>query len=82
MPRARHLRAAPPPPEQAADDRLISPEEAAELIGVSRRWIMDQAHAERIPHVRIGPHVRFEHEQLRRWWIARRRGPGIDPWPK
>jgi excisionase family DNA binding protein len=63
-------------------DALIDAQAAAELLDVPKTWVLAQARAERIPHVRLGRYVRFEPKQLRRWWARRRRGPGNEPWPR
>ena len=62
------------PPREA--DRLVDAAAAGELLGVPASWVLAQARAERIPHVRLGRYVRFEPEELRAWWRGRRRGPG------
>ncbi len=45
------------------------------MLAVSPQWVLAQARAGRIPHVRLGRYVRFEREQLEAWWSRRRRGP-------
>ncbi len=55
--------------------RLIDATEAGELLGVPKSWVLAQARADRIPHVRLGLYVRFEPPALEEWWAARRRGP-------
>jgi excisionase family DNA binding protein len=64
-------------PPLAPVPRLIDAEEAAEMLSVSPQWVLAQARAGRIPHVRLGRYVRFEREQLEAWWSRRRRGPGL-----
>lgn len=54
---------------------LIDAQGAAELLGVPKSWVLAEARADRIPHVRLGRYVRFEPEELRAWWSKRRRGP-------
>jgi excisionase family DNA binding protein len=57
--------------------RLIDAGEAAVILSVSREWVLAQARAGRIPHVRLGRYVRFERAELEAWWRRRRRGPGV-----
>jgi excisionase family DNA binding protein len=57
-------------------DRLVDATAAGELLGVPASWVLAQARAGRIPHVRLGRYVRFEPEELCAWWRGRRRGPG------
>ncbi len=66
----------PPPPSRAAD-RLVDATAAAELLGVPASWVLAQARAQRLPHVRLGRYVRFEPDELRAWWAGRRRGPAL-----
>lgn len=54
---------------------LVDAATAANLLGVPKTWVLAQARADRIPHVRLGRYVRFEPAQLETWWRARRRGP-------
>jgi excisionase family DNA binding protein len=57
--------------------RLVDATEAGELLGVPKTWVLAEARADRIPHVRLGRYVRFEPAQLESWWEARRRGPHL-----
>lgn len=56
---------------------LVDAAAAGALLGVPASWVLAQARAQRIPHVRLGRYVRFEPEELRCWWKGRRRGPGL-----
>ncbi len=73
----------PHPIRPPADDPepLIDAAEAARLLGVPKTWVLAEARARRIPHVRLGRYVRFEATELRRWRASRRRGPGSRPSP-
>jgi len=55
---------------------LINAEAASELLGVPKTWVLAEARAGRIPHLRLGRYVRFEPSELEAWWRRRRRGPG------
>lgn len=54
---------------------LVDAEAAAKLLGVKSSWVLAEARADRLPHVRLGRYVRFEPDELERWWKRRRRGP-------
>jgi excisionase family DNA binding protein len=54
---------------------LLNAEQAAELLNVPASWIMTEARADRLPHVRLGRYYRFDAEQLEAWWRERARGP-------
>lgn len=55
---------------------LLNSDQAAELLNVPKSWIMAQARAGAIPHVRLGRYVRFDPDQLERWWRNHAQGPG------
>jgi excisionase family DNA binding protein len=54
---------------------LIDAKAAGELLGVPHTWILRQARADQIPHVRLGHYVRFDADQLQAWARNRMRGP-------
>ena len=54
---------------------LLDSKGAAELLNVPASWILAEARADRIPHVRLGRYVRFDAEELPEWCKARHRGP-------
>jgi excisionase family DNA binding protein len=54
---------------------LLDAEGAAELLGVPKTWVLAQARADRIPHIRLGRYVRFDADELLAWAKARQRGP-------
>lgn len=54
---------------------LLDAKGAAEWLGVPSSWVLAEARADRIPHVRLGRYVRFRAEDLEAWVAARVRGP-------
>ncbi len=54
---------------------LLDATGAAALLNVPASWVLAQARADRIPHVRLGRYVRFDAAELQIWWQTRRRGP-------
>ena len=54
---------------------LLDAKGAAALLNVPATWVLAEARADRIPHVRLGRYVRFDAGELQAWWLARRRGP-------
>lgn len=62
-------------PARVVNSQLVTAEEAAALLSVPKTWVLAEARADRIPHVRLGRYVRFEPAQVQAWWEARRRGP-------
>lgn len=55
--------------------KLVDAEAAAELLSVPASWVLAEARADRIPHVRLGRYVRFDPVELEAWWQSRARGP-------
>lgn len=50
--------------------------EVARLFSLpSPKWVLAEARANRIPHVRLGHYVRFDPVALRAWAKAREQGP-------
>ncbi len=70
---------------------LLTADDVAASLGVSRDWVYSEVRAGRIPHVRLGRHVRFRGETLEEWIVeleratmtgtAKRRGDGLRPPP-
>lgn len=54
---------------------LLDAGQAGELLSVPRTWVLAEARADRIPHIRLGRYVRFDPDELTAWWQTRRRGP-------
>jgi excisionase family DNA binding protein len=54
---------------------LLDAKGAAALLNVPATWVLAEARADRIPHVRLGRYVRFDGGELQAWWRTRRRGP-------
>jgi excisionase family DNA binding protein len=54
---------------------LLDAEQASELLHVPATWLLGQARAKRIPHVRLGKYVRFSRDDLLAWVEGRSVGP-------
>lgn len=57
--------------------RLLDAKGAGEQLNVPPRWVLAEARADRIPHVRLGRYVRFDPDQLHVWAKERTRGPRV-----
>jgi excisionase family DNA binding protein len=62
--------------------RLLTVDDVAERLGVTKDWVWAQARAGRIPHVQLGRYRRFREEALEEWLdeLERRSvdgGPGL-----
>lgn len=64
-----------PAPAAAHVSPLLDATEAGRLLSVPASWVLAEARANRIPHVRLGRYVRFSADDLEEWWRARMRGP-------
>lgn len=65
-------------PERASErfpSPLLDAKAAGARLSVPATWMLAEARADRIPHVRLGRYVRFDAEELEAWWRARVRGP-------
>lgn len=54
---------------------LLTADQAGELLNVPASWVLAEARADRIPHVRLGRYRRFDRDELEQWWRTRARGP-------
>lgn len=54
---------------------LLNADQAGALLNVPASWVLAEARADRIPHLRLGRYVRFDAGELEAWWRTRRRGP-------
>lgn len=46
---------------------LLTAEDVADQLGVTRDWVWAQARAGRIPHVKLGRYRRFRQEAIDAW---------------
>ncbi len=54
---------------------LVDAEAQAALLSVPGSWLLREARAGRIPHVRLGKYVRFDPATVEAWWRERQCGP-------
>jgi excisionase family DNA binding protein len=62
-----------------APSPLLDAEQASELLHVPATWLLAEARAERVPHVRLGKYVRFNRDDLLGWVEGRGVGPRKRP---
>ena len=53
---------------------LLDSDAAAALLSVRRSWIYEAVRDGRLPHVKVGRHIRFLRADLESWVFAQRRG--------
>jgi excisionase family DNA binding protein len=58
-------------------ERLLTIDEAAEFLGISRNGLYIAAREGRVPNYKIGALIRFDQAELRVWLESRRRGPKV-----
>jgi excisionase family DNA binding protein len=58
---------------------LLDAKQAGALLNVPASWVLAEARADRIPHVRLGRYVRFDADHLEAWVRAREAGPTRPP---
>lgn len=54
---------------------LLTADQASELLAVPASWLLAQARASRVPHIKLGRYVRFDRAALLDWCEARAVGP-------
>jgi excisionase family DNA binding protein len=71
------------PSDTAHAGQLLKPEEAAERLNVSLRFIRRLCHERRLPYTKVGKFVRFDADELEAWITGQRVEPtnaeGSDP---
>lgn len=53
---------------------LLDAAAAAHLLGVRPSWIYEAVRDGRLPHVKVGRHIRFLRSDLEEWVLSRRTG--------
>lgn len=53
------------------DEGLITAEQVAKMLGVSRTWVFARAKSGELPSYRLGKHVRFSREAITAWLADR-----------
>lgn len=64
----------PAEPRAPLAEPLLDPKQAAALLAVRPSWVYEAVRDGRLPHLRIGRHVRFLRSDLERWVLAQRLG--------
>jgi excisionase family DNA binding protein len=57
------------------DDRLLTAEEVAAFMRVTRSWVYAETRRDGLPHVRLGRYVRYRRSAIERWMEGVERGP-------
>lgn len=54
------------------DEPLLDAEQAAALLNVRPSWVRDATRAGRLPHIRVGRHLRYTRPMLEQWAAGHR----------
>ncbi len=57
------------------DDRLLTADDVAELMRVTRAWVYAETRRNAIPHLRLGRYVRYRRGAIEAWMRTVERGP-------
>lgn len=60
------------PQTTATPADLLTPAEAADYLRVRPSWVYEAARGQRLPHVKLGRHLRFLREDLDAWVASQR----------
>lgn len=55
-------------------NRLLAAEEVADCLGVTARWVYNEARAGRLPHIRLGRYIKFHPDAIDDWLLSIERG--------
>ena len=61
------------------NSRLLSTRELAGLLSIPEKTIRNWTSQKKIPHYKIGALVRFDQEEIHRWYQARKVSPLSEP---
>jgi excisionase family DNA binding protein len=57
-------------------DQLLTADDVADLMRVTRAWVYAETRREALPHLRLGRYVRYRRSAIDAWMITVERGPG------
>jgi excisionase family DNA binding protein len=59
--------------------QLLTAEQVAERLGMTKEWVWAQVRADQIPHVRLGRYRRFRQEAIDEWLARLEQGGATAP---
>ena len=60
-------------------DPLLTADEVAALMRVTRAWVYAETRRDALPHLRLGRYVRYRRSAIEAWMATVERGPGRAP---
>jgi excisionase family DNA binding protein len=64
----------PPPGGGPLSEPLLDPAAAAGLLSVKPSWVYEAVRDGRLPHLKVGRHIRFLRTDLEDWVVGQRAG--------
>lgn len=64
------------PRDRDGRDQLLTADEVAELMQVTRAWVYAETRRNALPHLRLGRYVRYRRAAIEAWMLTVERGPG------
>lgn len=61
--------------QHPAHDPLLTAEEVAQLMQVTRSWVYAETRRNAMPHLRLGRYVRYRRSTIEAWMVSIERGP-------
>jgi excisionase family DNA binding protein len=53
--------------QKGEEDAILTPDQLADLLGVSKSWVYEQAALKAIPYHKFGKYLRFRRSAIDRW---------------
>jgi excisionase family DNA binding protein len=57
------------------NDQLLTADEVAAFMRVTRAWVYAETRRNALPHLRLGRYVRYRHSAIEQWMVDVERGP-------
>jgi excisionase family DNA binding protein len=59
-------------PSSPLSEPLLDPKDAADLLTVRPSWVYEAVRSGKLPHIKVGRHLRFLRSDLERWVLDQR----------
>jgi excisionase family DNA binding protein len=66
-------------PTANEQDPLLTADEVATLMRVTRAWVYAETRRDALPHLRLGRYIRYRRSAIEAWLATVERGPGCPP---
>jgi excisionase family DNA binding protein len=55
--------------------RLLTAQEVADLLNLPESWVREATRQGRLPHLRLGRYIRYDHEAITTWLASQASSP-------